>query len=747
MAGQNYLSISPNSISLTYNKFNDTTSGDGLVNVIARHDVGGVAEQDSFSLSGDDDFNYDDTDFFTYFRVVVDPLNVPTIEGDYTYNVTVTGSASGIVKNLTVNLKIINVDVTPPEDFVYKSKYFIERLGNYRLDIFELVNPATILTPIEINGTVEFEYQNRKDLFDSIVASNLTLDLESSTDLNLETLYSEDEKQFKVILNRGGQDIFIGFIKPDGVDEDYTSDRWFLRIACIDGLSTLKNISFSNANGVVYTGKRSALSVIVDCLNKTALNLPININCNIFYEGFDFVQQVLDSVIINTERYFQNADEPMDCESVLGSILTLFNATVIQYNGEWWIFRTIDLKEDMLFSRYVGGLFVENFEFNPLDTVGSHINGAEKFFVSGNQRKSMGAGVQAYKISYQYGPANVVFSNAELKLNGSGLSMEGWTIVDVDGKVSRNENGYGISARTVDFNSNIPALLTLNQSIDIQVGASFNLSIDFKNDSTTFDDASSFGLRFGVAIGDMWLQESGEWSTTPSSIYIANSTGYFVTVGGNQFAVFDGKGNANYTAQIKAPKDGLLQIIIYRDSPPNPSQVVLNEGIFSINSIRLSGTNNGEIKGIDYTGQRTKRTSTVTKSDRTVFNGDSISDLFVGTIYKDDSDTPTSSWYREGRTENKELLAINAEDNLRMSPRPMLTFEGDIYGFIPFLSVVSIDAFAGKKFQFLNWSYSMDKNIIRMMLKEYSDDYLADEDFRVETRFNFGQTTKTTLLA
>lgn len=748
MAIQPFLSISPSSISLTYNLFDGNTTGNNNVNVVAEYTVDTFPEPDFFDLLGDNLFDLTDTDSLTYFKVKIDNLNAPDTVGNYDYEIIVTGQGSGISKILFISLKVIDSDLTPVEDFVYKSKYFIEReYEDYRLDIFELVSPLTVLVPNEINGTVDFSYQNKTDLFDPIIACNLKLNLEDGQYIGLEDLYSEEEKQFKVELRKGGNLIFIGFIKPDGIWEDFVTDRWFLTIQCIDGLSTLKNISFSNANGVIYTGKRSLLSVVIDCLSKTSLNLPININCKVFYEGFDFFQDILDNVIINTERYFQNADQPMDCESVLRSLLNIFNCTLIQQGGEWWIYRSIDMKEETIFSRYVDGLFLENITYSPNFIIGSQIDNFQNFHCNKNQKKSIGASTQAFKISYEYGAANSVFRNPELKLSGSGLNIDGWNVVDVDGKVSRNESGYGVSAKTVDFNSSNPELLTLNQSIDVQVGASFNLSINFSNEAK--EPASSFGLRFSVGIDDLWLSEWGEWLTYQNIIYIANSDGKTVVPSPPlpPYTIFEGKGDANYTAQIKAPKSGALKIIIYRDKPPIDSMIVLQEGVFRIKGIFLSGTNNGDIKGIDYTAQRTQKTSTVTKADKTVYNGDSASDLFVGTLYKNDGDTPTEKWYREGQTESKELLSINAEDNLRLSPRPMTIFEGDVYGFIPYLSVVSINNLENKKFQFLNWSYSLDKNTMKTSLKEYSDTYLNNEDFRVDVRYNYGQQTKTVLNA
>lgn len=743
------------SLGITYNIHDNSISGDTRIFVTLA----------DFGDEPNDDFNvsYYSSDFFVFdpSGLVFNPLTPNqakpidiSIEdtmftlsvGDYTLDF-VLSNTYATDKYVTINLKVIDEEgYIPPSPNEYKLKYYIER-PSYRLDIFSFVNPDTILVPKEINGTVDIQYQDKKDVFESIIASNLKLRLESGLDINLEELYTEEENQFKVILTSDNIIKFIGFIKPDGIFEDYIYDRWFLDIQCIDGLSTLKNISFSNENGIIYTGKRSVLSVIYDCLAKTSINLPINISLSVYYDTFDFFLNILESVIINTERYFQNADEPMDCDSVLRSLLTIFNASIIQMNGEWWIYRAIDLKTETVFDRYINGIYSESNEYLPDKIIGSQIDGYEIFHANKNQKKSISGSVQAYKISYQYGPANAVFKNPQLKLSGSGLDIEGWTVHTApDGEVYRNSSGFGVNSKTEYFDiNNVPPLLTLNQTIDIQVGATFTLTLNFSNDS--IPPLSTYGLRFAIQIGNQWLQEDGSWTTGGASIYIANSDGTRVIPPDPlpPYSYWTGRGSANYTATIKAPVSGLLNIIVFRDTDPNHLQPT-SGGYFSINSIFLSGTNNGDIKGIDYTGQRTRKTSTVTRSNITVNNGDSTSDLFVGTIYKDDADTPTSTWFRGDKPlERKELLSINAEDNLRVAPRPMLIFEGDVYGAMNYLSVISINNFEGKKFHFMRYSYSFDTKIIKMSLREVETAFLEPEDFRVDVRYNFGVPTKVTI--
>lgn len=125
-----------------------------------------------------------------------------------------------------------------------------------------------------------------------------------------------------------------------------------------------------------------------------------------------------------------------------------------------------------------------------------------------------------------------------------------------------------------------------------------------------------------------------------------------------------------------------------------------------------------------------------------------MSDLFVGTIYKSDADTPTEKWFRHGESNPpKELLSINAEDNLRLSPRPMIIFEGDVYGYIPFISFIRIDNLNDKKFQPTSYSFDTSTGILSLTSREFSSDYLEEgKDYRVDVKDNYGNETKVTIV-
>ncbi|ROI02946.1 hypothetical protein EGI16_12310 [Chryseobacterium sp. G0240] len=729
------ITLNKSSLSLTENIFVPELTGDNKF--IAWNDDGTnqiLYEYDPiFSLSTDSSVSGEEVTVFIGFG-----FNLGV--GNYEYNIIAKSPNGSVIQNIKIYLKVIDEDTIPEENKPYYLKYQFENEPNpgeiFKCEIHERGYLGSV---IDINGKAEHKYQDKTDHFQPIVASNLNLKLLANEDVNLQDLYSENERHFKVYLKREDQVIFIGFLKPDGIWEDYVSDKWELSVEVIDGLSTLKNISFSNENGTSFSGKYSAFEIITNCLLKTGLNIPINVNCNVYYEGWDggvntrSLYNILKDVYLNTQRFFQNASDPMDCESVLKSILQLFNASLIQMAGEWYIYRPIDIKEFTHFSKYVNNNYLEDFFLNTKTEIGSHINNYELFHCNSNQKKSISPSVQAYRVVYEYGNANSVYLNSELKLSGSGLDIQGWEVHNVDGKVYRNENGFGLNSKTFTGNSD-PLLISLNQSIDINEGAVIKLIIRFSN-----ENINSVGLRFALAIGGKFFNiDEGQWQDSGKINFIANYSfeGWYP----DGTKICKGLGDATYELIVKSPISGNLVLSIYRDRHQ------LGGGDFKINSVNVVPNDSGNIKGREYTAQRTKMISTVVKPNITLYNGDSVSDLFVGTIYKSDGDTPTEYWNRSGVVEEKELLSINAEDNLRIAPRPMIIFEGDIKGYIPFMGLIAINNVA-EKVQPTGYLFDTSTGVTKLVLREFSTDYLElEKDYNINVRNNYGNESKVTIV-
>lgn len=754
----NSIGVNPGNIALTYNVADQSLTGNTKFTVTLFDigfsedpgDVGGVESTSDkwISYTSDVIFNFDPPTVEAtkpkFVNISINPVyfNLPAGEYSYELSLTATNAPERIVP---IYLKVIDdTSVIPEPPKTYKEKYNIQHSDPEGIvTVCEIHQLGFLGNSTPVNGTIEYSYQDKKDLFDSIIASSLKMQLEASLELSLQDLYSEEEKTFKVILKRDNKVLFIGFLKPDGIFEDYVYDIWTLSIDAYDGLSTLKNIAFTSDNGTPLSGKYSMFDIIKLCLHKTGLDLPININCDVFYDtysGFSTFQETF----VNTQRFYQSS-EPMDCEAVLTSILKIFNATIVQMRGEWFIYRPIDLKEITTFTRYVDGLYVGPSVVRPNVSIGSEIDGFDLFHANKVQRKSTAASVPAYRIIYQYGGASSVLNNSGLQLSGSGLDIPGWTVETSIGGVRRLPGGAGLASDPfTGQGSQDPPLISLNQSIDIVQNSNFVLRIRFGNFNT-----NTIGLRFAVWIEDRYFNlEEGQWQTGGVINKVVNSTWdgstFYPGAGTNiEGRKMTGNGDATYEAELRAPVSGKIHVTVFRDRH-NVGNVGNPAAEFRIYNIEIIPSG-GNVKSRDYTGRRKSRTSTVTKANETVYNGDSKSDLYVGTIYKKDADTPTEKWYRAGRTESKELLEINAEDNLRLSPRPMFVFEGDLYGnsggFIPYLSVISINGIPGK-YQPVNWSFQTNTGVLKLTSREFSSDYINPDDFFIDIKDNMGEETQ-----
>lgn len=656
-------------------------------------------------------------------------------------------------------------------DDEYKLKYFIER-EKYICRIFELVAFDAVLIPVEINGRCDLSYQEKKELTEPIIAATLSMKLEASILRDLSELNSSDEKTFRVEIEKEGSIIFNGFIIPDDSWRNFVSEKWIVDVKAICGLASLKNIAFAQQNStgdnlVNFFGRMSAIDIINNCLQKTGLSLPIYINCQITYNGIVGWYNILSSIYLSVERYFQNADEPMDCDAVLRSIMQIFGASIEQKNNSWFIYRSKDLTnrnpingdiQKLLFSKFNGSSYDKNVVFNfGNNKIGSNINNAEIFHCNENQMLRDVNAISAYQISYQFGDAKNVLANGNLILEGAtGINIPGWTVnTSPDGLVDRGVRvgyGYGLRSAVRPLNP-LPLLLSLNQSISVITGILAVLRIKYRNDGQ-----NSLYLNFAFAVSNPGITAWYNLSTgTFQSTYVENRVDnyYQVVSGGN--ATNYGNGDAIFELELLIPIDGNIAIHIFRNGH-GPG------GLFGVHSVEFFPSTKGNIKSKDYIARKNNAKSTAVKNSITVFNGDSESDLFVGTIFKSDSDTPTKLWSRYyiddslnviSLNEEKELLEIISGESLSMTPRPMTEFEGDFKGFIPHLDFFYIDSFfkkhsttiVKKQFQFLKWSYSLDDNITKMFAREIEQSNLDENSYNVKIYENFGNEQKITVIS
>lgn len=611
-------------------------------------------------------------------------------------------------------------------------KYFLEYSNNEglisRLEIWEKDFEGEA---IEIHGNVVLNYAERKDLLQAFVPSSLDINLEADEEITLQDLYSEDENKFKTKFYFDSQLLFVGILKPDGIWEDWVNDKWEISIDAMDGLSILKELSFVKDDGTFYIGKITQFEALKQCLHRIGYDLPINISDDLpTYNGLTSTNSILHNVLMNADRFYQDkkTNAIMDCEEVLKSILEPYNASIFQMNGEWWVIRANDVKSSMIFKRYDGINPVTTVTIDPTINIGSHIDDYEIHHINANQKKSVNPSAQAFRVNYKYGLTKGLNTNPDLIQNPSGsLNIDGWEILTPSsGSIMPHSDGRGIiySNTSDEYYTDIFSLdEEINLTTDNYVVVDVNLY------GNVIEPNATVSLFF--------------WVSTENYVYDFYRGWVLDADADSGIASFSSPisktGNYNISGQFgQMPENSRIYVKIGVRGNTFPPKGWPHSLIIKNVTIKPSESN---FKGEFHTAQRNTRISSVTKADKTVSVGDSISDIYLGTLYKADED-PTEFWYREGVIESKSLLRIMVEDTLRISPRPMLYFEGDTFGYFPYLSLVAINNILGK-FQISKYSYNSNTNINRTAFKEFATEYLTDvTDYRYEFEYDFGQETR-----
>lgn len=616
-----------------------------------------------------------------------------------------------------------------------KLKYFLEydNIENTisRLEIWE---KGYLLDPIEVHGKVLLNYAERKDLLQALIPLSLDITLEADEDLTLQDLYTESENQFKAKLFIDGQLVFFGNLIPDGLFEDWVNDKWELTsLSAIDGLSILKDLSFVTDSGGFYNGKITQFEALKQCLHRIGYDLPINVSNDLpTYLGFADTDSILHNVKMNADRFYQDAQKNniMDCEEVLKSILEPYNATIFQMNGEWWIVRALDFKPVMTFKKY-DGLVKSDVTWNSEYFIGSQIDNYEIHHINANQKKSVNPSAQAFRVNYKYGLTKGLNSNPDFIQNpGGSLNINGWEILTPSsGTISPYSGGLGIVYNNSE-DSYYTDLFRLDEEINFTTDNS--VVVDVNLFANVIEPNGALSLFFWIKTDNYVYDFYRGWVlNADADLGVASYS-----------SPIDKTGSYNISGQFgQMPENSRIYVKIgVRGStfPPKgwPHSLI-------IKNVTIRPSENANYKGEFHTAQRSTRISSVTKNDKTVSVGDSLSDIYLGTLYKADGQ-PTELWNRSGLTDNKGLLRLMVEDTLRISPRPMLYFEGDIFGYIPYMALITINNLSGK-YQVSRYSYSSVSGINRTAFKEFSTDLLAPEDYRYEFEYDFGSETKVTI--
>jgi hypothetical protein len=640
------------------------------------------------------------------------------------------------ITNVNEDIVITTQDIDPATNL--NLRYFFQYTNSVN-DSFlcQIFKKRYVGEPLEINGSATLDKGSVKNHTDTIRGTGLTIELEANVNLTFEDLYTENEQDYTVIFYRNNKVLFRGFLKPDGVFQSYTRDEWIISLDCVDGLGTLENLSFVKDNGLRYVGKLKVLDVIYNCLKRTGIVMTINTSINVNYNGF-VGNDILDNIYLLSDRFFKEDSQGtgdgtlMSCEEVLKSVLGIFRACITQQDGEWYIYKADEIynNTNVLFNRYdVNNTYVGNKTNNLLKTIGSQVDNFYPHFAGGDQKIKIEGSISAFRLGYKYGFLNGLLPNGKLTRTGTNFDL--WTENPVITPliIDNPQIPNGLILKAIPI-LDTPRIVLTSTNIEVDEGDKF----DFKGSLTI--SGSRINFKFRISIGSNYLNNDGVWSTDPN-------TYYNVLVGTGQYNFVEE--NVNFViSTAPAPISGNLKIEVYEPE----SRVTLTVDFFLPTTIIRSldvTTNTAELSGKVgefHTVERSSRISSIIKANDTVIIGDETDNFYSGSIFKEDQITTTSLWSRKGAFELFPLLRISAETELRLGQKPLKLFSGSLYGYIPYLSIISINNLQGK-FMAIKYVYDTKANKVTFDLLELIADEISDINYKFT--FDYGETVKPTI--
>lgn len=604
---------------------------------------------------------------------------------------------------------------------------------------------------IEIQGKIFLDYSKADDNLEAIRGQGLRVELEANSDLTYSDLYSEEEKTFPVTYLRDSVILFDGWLNPEGFYENFVMNKWYVTFDCIDGLGYLENLSFVNTDGSFITGKISQFEAIRKALLRTGLEKDINVSIDIYYTGLSTDVCILENVFVIAERYIKDdGNTIMSCEEVLRDILEPYGAVLVSYADAWYIYKPNELykSDNKILSFYnfdfegtPGSAFTQRF----LQPLGSQVNDYYPHHCSENQSLGIAPSTGAYRISYKYGKVKSFSTNIFL-FSADGNTIDEWTILDDTNMEALVAGEYGVTFNNVTTGNEVENLrsdpVTVTTDIEIDVFLKYKiprlrgtvvLQYEIYYSDTVLPDG-------GADI--YWLQADETWGAVGVQYTWENTDTQFTTIIEHTVPTKPIGGTMYFYISIYSPVEGPTashdtELVEVRTSPSNEA----------------SGSSQNDVIGEFHTFQRTTQPSAQIQTIKQVATGDNEPDLYVGTIYENDETTPTETWFRAAfPSEEKPILQIMGEELMRMQQLPSRLFSGDVYGYISYLNVISINGISTNdipnQFMILEYSYNTYANIISMVMRQIFGDELSDQedDGFYEQTTDYGETVKPTII-
>lgn len=268
---------------------------------------------------------------------------------------------------------------------------------------------------------------NDQDKFAPIRACEFQLTMVSAPGLDAEQFYTQDEREFKVQVTKGGIIKFIGFITPEEATEEFRGGPYDIVIRATDGIGALKKVAYPLPLGSRTDMQQKLIDIITYCFAKTDLNLNIATICNLYetkmLTGLD--DDPLAQATVNPLRFTEKG-VVLDCYKVLEIVAKQFGAFVVQDNGIWNFVRVNELTYAALRRRVYlpTGLFLTGEQISNRRI--ATCKGDDISMLDEKPMLRIGNAYKRAEVSVDFGQVPLILYNGDFEL-WDGFNFTGWT--------------------------------------------------------------------------------------------------------------------------------------------------------------------------------------------------------------------------------------------------------------------------------------------------------------------------------
>lgn len=273
-------------------------------------------------------------------------------------------------------------------------------------------------------------FRPRKDSAGTIRGTTLEFGIRATTDFEFLEFYTEDTRKILAELYKGSTLMWTGYVLPEQYQESYRPAPVTVWFTAADGLGTLKDIDYTQV------GRKSQLEIILYCLNKLDLSLPVVVANTVHEDSHSTSYCAFYQTYEDAEIYHGKS-----CYDTLWNILEKYDASITQSRGRWLIMRSADIKATRYLYDSAGAYTGTEAAPAVLDLGEMGDATADVIALDGSPNLDIEKGGHEVTISHDYGRKDSLLpsSNAE---NFTAGSLTGW-IQSGDFTLEQGEDSSG----------------------------------------------------------------------------------------------------------------------------------------------------------------------------------------------------------------------------------------------------------------------------------------------------------------